>query len=95
MSGLEVVLYGCLGGAVGYVLAYLLPFAKGLWDGKLTLKKLTAARIAGLIGIAGAYILLGGIAAVIVQSDTIKLAIITGIGFEGVFHAATTKADLQ
>lgn len=93
MSTAQLFIWGCLGGIVGYVFAYLLPAARGLNDGELQLGRLDASRVVGAIGVALIFVLLGGVAALLVAEQTIKSAIVAGVGFEGTLKAITTKTS--
>jgi hypothetical protein len=93
VSTTEVLLWGGLGGVIGYALAYLLPFFRALNDGVVELGDITTGKIIGLIGLATLYVLLGAGAALVFDPDTAKFAVITGAGFEGLFRAATTKIE--
>lgn len=91
LTVLEAFAFGCIGGAAGYAFAYLLPFAIGLANGSLVLDQVTVGRVLGLVGIAAIYVALGGIAAMILMAESIKVALIAGVGFEGVLRSAMTR----
>lgn len=83
--------FGCLGGAVGYTIAYLLPLARGLLDGTKVFDEITASKIAGFILLATIYIMLGGSVAVGFGAESAKVAMITGAGFEGLLRSVSTQ----
>jgi hypothetical protein len=95
MDRLQVFEYGCLGGAIGYALAYALPFFVSLYQGDIEIGQFTPSKVIGLLGIIPFYVLLGGAAALIFDPDTPKFAIISGLGFEGIFKSVTTRPTLK
>jgi hypothetical protein len=95
MNRLHIFEYGCLGGAIGYALAYALPFFVSLYQGDIEIGQFTPSKVVGLLGIIPFYVLLGGAAALIFDPDTPKFAIISGLGFEGIFKSVTTRPTVK
>jgi hypothetical protein len=93
MSAVETYWWGCLGGVCGYLAAFVLPWLKDLWDYpdqdiKLTV---TVTRVILVACIGAVYVLIGGIAALLIANGAEpKQAIAAGIASETLLKAGTS-----
>jgi hypothetical protein len=96
---MSIFFWGTLGGLLGYILAYILPFGRALVDGTVQLGQVNAGRWIGFLLVALSLIALGGGAgwlAVETLGETLPtdqaraFALVSGIGAEGMFRSLTT-----
>lgn len=81
LTALQTFLWGCVGGGAAYLLVFALPELRKLWNVGPPFP--TAGRIVVAILLATVYVMLGGVAAVIVgDAVEVKHAIAYGLGFE-------------
>jgi hypothetical protein len=93
MNTVETFWWGCVGGVCGYLAAFVLPWLKDLWDYpdqdlKVTV---TVTRIILVACIGLVYVLIGGIAALLIAYGAEpKQAIAAGIASETLLKAGTS-----
>jgi hypothetical protein len=91
MTTVETFWWGCLGGLCGYLAAFVLPWLKDLWEHSDQDIKVTVTRLVLFLCICVVYILIGGIAALLIaQGAEPKQAIAAGIASETLLKAGTS-----
>src|SRR3712207_4369496 len=82
--------WGCVGGAIGYIVAYLLPLGVDLYEGKVRFQRAEASRWVGAVVILLCLVALGGVAGVLAGGD-VRAQIIAGVGAPALFKASLTR----
>lgn len=91
MTTVETFWWGCLGGLCGYLAAFVLPWLKDLWEYSDQDIKVTPVRITLVGMICIVYVLIGGIAGLLIASGAEpKQAIAAGIASETLLKAGTS-----